>query len=110
MKCYMCGKGELVKRKVDVRPYGVSIGKFDAEGCTSCNESFFSEATSDKIDRVAKMKGLWGLEARTRVGRVGNSVDVRISKRIADFTGLKKGEEVRIYPEGKSRIIIEAVG
>ena len=32
------------------------------------------------------------------MGRVGNSIDVKISKKLAEFTGLKKGEEVRIYP------------
>ncbi len=107
-KCYICEKGELVKRKADVKPYGVSIGKFDAEVCTECNETFFSEQTSDKIDETAKSKGLWGLEARTKIGQVGNSIDVKISKKIAEFTGLKKGEEVRVYPEGKNRIIIES--
>ncbi len=107
-KCYICEKGELVKRKVDVKPYGVSIGKFDAQVCAQCNETFFSEQTSDKIDEVAKNKGLWALEAKTKIGQVGNSMDVKISKRIAEFTGLKKGEEVRVYPEGKNRIIIES--
>lgn len=107
-KCYICEKGELAGRKVDVKPYGVSIGKFDAEVCTECNETFFSEQTSDRIDEVAKTKGLWGLEARTKIGQVGNSIDVKISKKIAEFTGLKKGEEVRVFPEGKNRIVIES--
>ncbi|MBI3052341.1 YgiT-type zinc finger protein [Candidatus Woesearchaeota archaeon] len=107
-KCYICEKGELLKKKVDVKPYGVSIGKFDAQVCTECNETFFSEQTSDKIDEVAKIKGLWGLEARTKIGQVGNSIDVKISKKIAEFAGLKKGGEVRVYPEGKNRIIIES--
>lgn len=107
-KCYICEKGELVKKKADVKPYGISIGKFDAEVCTECNETFFSEQTSDRIDEVAKTKGLWGLEARTKIGRVGNSIDVKISKKIAEFTGMKKGEEVRVFPEGKNRIVIES--
>ncbi|MBI3051874.1 hypothetical protein HYY74_05450 [Candidatus Woesearchaeota archaeon] len=106
-KCYICGKGELVTRKVDVKPYGVPIGKFDAEVCSDCNETFFSEQISDKIDEAAKSKGLWGLEARTKIGQAGNSIDVRISKRIAEFAGLRKGAEVRVYPEGRNRIIIE---
>ncbi len=108
-KCYICGKGELVKRKVDVKPYGMSIGKFDAQVCTECNETFFSEQTSDKIDEAAKSKGLWGLESRTKIGQVGNSIDVKINKKIAEFAGLRKGEEVRVYPEGKNKIIIESV-
>ncbi len=65
---------------MDVKPYGALIGKVDAEVCSDCNETFFSEQ---------------------------NSIDVRISKRIAEFAGLRKGAEVRVYPEGRNRIIIE---
>lgn len=108
MKCYICEKGILKNKKVDFKLYGISLGKFDSEVCNACRETFFSEATSDKIDAIAKKEGLWGLEAKTKVGKVGNSMDVKINKRIAEFVGLKKGEEVRIYPDGKNRIIIES--
>ncbi len=108
-KCYICGKGKLVKKKVEVKPYGIPIGEFDAQVCPACNETFFSEQISDRIDEVAKNKGLWGLEARTKIGQVGNSIDVKITKKIAQFVGLKKGKDVRIYPEGKNKIIIESM-
>ena len=26
-KCYICGKGKLVSKKAEVKPYGISIGK-----------------------------------------------------------------------------------
>jgi YgiT-type zinc finger domain-containing protein len=107
-ECYSCGKGNLVKKKVDFKVYGVSLGRFDAEVCGNCGETYFDEDVSDKIDAIAKKKGLWGLEATTKVGKVGNSIDIKLNKRIADFAGLKKGEEVRIYPEGKNKIIIES--
>jgi len=108
MKCDICEKGELENKPVDFKIYGVSLGKFPAQVCSSCGETFFTEAISDKIDDLAKKKGLWGLEAKTKIGMVGNSIDVKISKKIADFAGLKKGNEVRVYPEGKNRIIIES--
>jgi len=106
-KCYACGKGTLRRRKAPFSMYGVALGLFDALTCASCGEVFFTESASDKIDEAAKRKGLWGLEARTRVGKVGNSIDVKISKKLAEFTALKKGTEVRIYPESKSRLVIE---
>ncbi len=108
-KCYICGKGDLVKKKAEVKPYGISIGKFDAEICPVCSETFFNERVSDMIDETAKKRGLWGLESRTKIGRVGNSIDVKINKKIAEFAGFKKGEEVRVYPEGKNKIIIESL-
>ena len=107
MKCYTCEKGTLKKKKVPFTMYGEKLGMFDAEVCTACNETFFSEEASDKIDAISKEKGFWGLEARTRVGKVGNAIDVKISKKLAEFAGLKKGEEVRVYPETKKRLIIE---
>ena len=106
--CYVCNKGKLVKKKVDFKVYGISLGKFDAEVCGKCGEAYFSGTVSDEMDTIAKKKGLWGLEATTKVGKVGNSIDIKLNKRIVDFAGLKKGEEVRIYPEGRNKIIIES--
>ena len=51
-KCYLCEKGNLTKKKVDFKMYGKSLGKFDAEVCNKCNEIFFNEASSDKIERI----------------------------------------------------------
>jgi hypothetical protein len=107
MKCALCEKGTLHKKKAPFAMYGTALGLFDAEVCSACDEVFFTEDSSDKIDEIAKKKGLWGLEARTRIGQVGNSIDVKISKKLAAFAGMKKGEEVRIYPESKNRLIIE---
>ncbi len=104
-KCDECG-GKIVNKKAEFSLYGISLGKFPAEVCSKCGEKIFTEETSDKIDKAAKEKGLWGLGAKTTVGKVGSSLDVRINKKIADFVGLQKGQTVLIHPEGKNRIII----
>lgn len=106
-KCYICEKGYMKKKKVDFKVYGISLGKFDAEVCSKCGETFFDEATSDKIDKTAKEKGLWGLESRTKIGVAGDGLIIRVNKKIADFMGLKKGEEVTIIPESKNKLGIE---
>ena len=106
-KCYTCEKGELIKKKTDFSMYGVNLGRFQAEVCNKCGEIFFDEKTSDEIDGIAKKKGLWGLDAHTKVNRVGTSMAITINKKIADFVNLKKGEEILIHPENKRRIIIE---
>lgn len=106
-KCYICGKGELIKKQVDFDVYGVFIGKFPAEVCSKCNEVFFDEKTSEKIDETVKAKGLWDLEAKTKIGKVGDALDVRFNKKLIKFLDLKKGEEVRIRPETKKKIIVE---
>ncbi len=103
--CEECG-GKIVKKKVDYNYLGEFIGKFDAEVCIKCGEEVFDEAVSDKIEKIVKEKGLYGLSARTKIGKVGSSLDVKINKRIAEFMDIKKGELVNIYPENKKKLII----
>ena len=105
-KCYICEKGKLLKKKVDYKLYGVSIGKFNAEVCSLCGEIFFDENTSKKMTETAKEKGLWGLQTKTKIGQAGTTLDIRLPKKIIDFLNLKKGKEVEIYPEGKDRLVI----
>ncbi|MBU0627699.1 MAG: type II toxin-antitoxin system MqsA family antitoxin [Nanoarchaeota archaeon] len=107
MKCYICNKGELVKKEVPRELYGKAIGKFKAEVCSHCNEAFYDEETSRKITEKTKKMGLWGLEARTKIGVSGSVLDVRLNKNIVNFFHLKKGKEVRIYPEDEKRFVVE---
>src|SRR3989338_7730832 len=103
-KCDECS-GKLMKKNVPYEIYGVWLGDFPAEVCKSCGEIIFDEETSRKMTAIAKEKGLWGLEAKTKIGKVGDSLDVRIPKKIVDFLGLKKGNDVWIHPSKKKIII-----
>ena len=105
-KCYICEKGNLTKKRVDYDLYGVNIGKFNAEICDRCGEIFFDENASKKMTEIAKSKGLWGLQTKTKIGQSGTTLDVRLPKRIIEFLNLKKGKEVEIYPEGKNKLVI----
>jgi len=104
-KCEECG-GKIVHKKVDYILLGQNLGKFSAEVCTKCDEQVFDEEVSKKIDVIAKRKGLWGLQAKTRVGKIGNSFNILINSKIAKFLELKKGEEIRVYPESKNKLVI----
>jgi len=106
MSCPVCN-GKMKKGKVEYAYYGISLGKFDAETCMKCGEVFFTEEASDKIDQLAKEKGLWGLERKSKISYSGNSLIVRIPKDIAEFMELAKGEDVNIHPEGKNRLVVE---
>tara|TARA_Y100000310_G_scaffold341246_1_gene439795 strand:- start:1335 stop:1661 length:327 start_codon:yes stop_codon:yes gene_type:complete len=105
-KCDECG-GKVVKKDVEFKVYGEILGKFPAEVCNTCGEKVFDEATSDRIDEIAKKKGLWGLGASAKVIQVGNSTAVVINKKLADFVDLKKGEEVYIHPESKKKLVLD---
>ena len=85
---------------------GAAPGEVDLS-CMFCAVSIFEEKTSDKIDQIAKEKGLWGLAIKTKVNQLGSSIAITVNKKLANFIGLKRGEEVFIHPENKKRIIIE---
>ena len=107
MKCPICEKGILKKRKVKETMFGVYLGEFPAEICSKCSESFTDEATTKSIEEEARKKGTWGLGKKTKITKTGNSLAVRIPKEIATFLNLKEGGEAYIHPE-KNKIIIES--
>lgn len=107
MKCPICEKGILKVKEIEEHMFGISLGKFPAEVCEKCGESFTDTETTKKIEGVAKKKGIWGLGTITKITKTGNSLAVRIPKKLADYLKLRNGEDTYIHPEG-NKIIIEA--
>ncbi|OYT40813.1 hypothetical protein B6U80_02365 [Candidatus Pacearchaeota archaeon ex4484_26] len=106
MKCPICGKGILKKGKVKEEMFGIYLGEFPAEVCNKCGESFTDEETTKKIEQAAKKKGIWGLGVKTKITRTGNSLAVRIPKKIVKFLKLKEGEDAYLHPD-KNKIVVE---
>ena len=105
MKCPKCGKGILKKGKIKEKMFGVYLGDFPALVCDNCQESFTDSSTTKEIEGAAKKKGIWGLNAVTKITKTGNSLAVRIPKKIADFLHIEHGKEAYVYPEGNKLII-----
>lgn len=105
VKCPVCEKSELKKTKIKETMFGVFLGEFPAEVCSSCGESFTDEETARQIQEIAKKKGIWGLGVKTKITRTGNSLAVRIPQKIAAFLNLKEGEEAYIHPEKKALVV-----
>lgn len=106
MKCPSCNQGTLKKATIREEQYGVFLGEHEGLRCSRCRETFFDEKTTNTIMEKAKEKGIFGMEIKTKIGKSGNSLAVRIPKKIADVVDFKEGKEVRIHPAGK-KIIIE---
>ncbi len=107
MECPICNE----KMKKGKEPYSfasVLLGEFEADVCPKCKEVFFTEEASDKIDQKAKKLGLWGVGQKGKIGYSGNSLIVRVPKKIASFLKLEEGKEVYIHPEGKNKLVIES--
>ena len=107
-KCPICEKGYLKKIINKETIYGVDLGNFPAQKCSYCGEIWIDGKTMEKIENVAKEKGIWGLGLRTKITRSGNSLAGRIPKKMANFLKLKEGKEAYMYPE-KNKIIIESI-
>ncbi len=108
-KCPMCEKGELKSKEIEERMFDIYIGKYQAEVCTNCGESFVDERAFSEIEKRAREIGIWGLFRKVKVSKSGNSLVVTIPKDIVEFVGIEKGREILIYPEGKSRVVMEMV-
>ncbi len=106
MGCPICD-GKMIRKRSEYRYYDIYFGDFDSDVCEDCGEIFFTEEASDEIDMIAKEKGLWGLEHSSKISYSGNSLIVRIPKDIANFMGISRGEEIKIHPEGKNRLVVE---
>lgn len=107
MKCPICEKGKLVEKIVKYEVYGISLGNFKARVCSKCKEKWFDEKTARKIEMIEKKKGLFGVSKESKVSYSGNSLIIRIPKKIAEFMHIKKETPVLMYPQGKNKIEIE---
>ncbi len=106
MNCPICSK-KMGKVKEPYSYGDVKLGEFEAEKCSKCSEVFFTEEASDRIDEKAKQARLWGIGQKAKIGYSGNSLIIRIPKKIADFLRLKKGEEIFVRPEGEHKLVVE---
>ena len=106
-KCPVCEKGSLRTGRIEETMFGIPLGKFPAEVCDRCGESFLGESAMKKVEARAKELGIWGLSKSLKVVKSGNSLSVRIPSHIARFIELTEGKDVILYPDGKRKIIVE---
>ena len=106
IRCPICEKGKLIKVIKKHVLFGVDLGVYPGEKCTSCGEVFTDSSAMEKIEAVAKKKGIWGLSARTKITKTGNSLAVRIPKKIVDYLKLTNNKEVYVHPE-HDKLIVE---
>jgi len=108
--CYECEKGRLVKKNIAYEQYGIIIGKYPAEVCQRCGETFFSSKAVEDIEQELKKRGLWGLGIKAQIGTSGNSLDLKLAKRLINFFHLQKGQSVFIEPKTTNRFEVQILG
>lgn len=107
--CLICGKGYLRPAKVKEEMYGIGLGTYNGEVCDNpeCGESYLKAGEMDRMVMRARELGLWGLEARVKLGKSGNSLILRIPARLVRFLELEPGRDVFLAPEGKNKLVME---
>ncbi|MDI6640552.1 MAG: YgiT-type zinc finger protein [Methanocellales archaeon] len=108
-KCPVCEKGNLKEGKVEEEMFGTSLGRYRAEICDRCGESFVDEETMRAIEQKARQLGIWGLAKKIKIVRSGNSLAIRIPADIARFLKLEEGKEMFLHPEGTTKLAIEII-
>jgi len=106
-KCPICEKGNLRSGTIEEEMFGISLGKFKAEICDKCNESFIDENSMKQLEKKAKELGIWGLAEKIKIVRSGNSLAIRIPAKLAHFLKLSEGSEIVLYPEGRNKMVFE---
>ncbi|MBS3133351.1 hypothetical protein J4470_04510 [Candidatus Woesearchaeota archaeon] len=106
MKCVFCNS-VTEERLVDYEEVGVKFGKYKAHVCKKCGEAYFDSGIAEIIQKKSKDLGLFGLAKKTKVAEIGNSLAIRVPKRLAEFVGLKKGKEVTLMVKEKNQLNIE---
>lgn len=109
MKCPLCEEGTVKEQEVEYKVYGINLGKFPAFVCLKCKEEWFDEATSEKIQKLQKKKGVFGLSKKSKISYSGNSLIVRIPELIVKYMNLHKEDEIIVHPEGRNKITVELV-
>lgn len=109
MFCPMCNS-KLKKSMVKEEYLGHYLGDFEGFICPKCGETLLTEAAVRKAEQKAKDIGIFGLAEKTTIAKSGNSLMVRIKKKLVDYLGLAEGEEVIIHPEGKKKLVVELPG
>ena len=105
---YPCNCGGMLKKSyTPVEFFGIDFGMRECEVCSKCGSEYLSDTVLDEIEQEVKKKKLFGLEKRAQITKSGNSLVVRIPPEIANFTGAKYKDLIRIYPSGKKKIEIE---
>ena len=108
MKCVCGAKMDKIKTEMDFFDGKVIVRDVNAFYCPKCKEELFDSKEGDKIfGEVSKLNIVQAFKSRKKITKVGNSFAIPVSKEIADYMQMKKGEDVQIKVENQKRLVVD---
>ncbi len=108
MKCVCGNKLQEIETEMDFFDGNLIMRNVKAFYCSKCKEELFDSKEGDKIfEQVSKLSPQYAFESRKKIAKVGNSFAIPVSKEIADYMQIKKGEDIIIKVKSPKRLIIE---
>jgi YgiT-type zinc finger domain-containing protein len=110
-ECICGAQLRKVKTKLELFGGDIVVNDVDAFYCPQCGEELLTTnqlaAAQDKLHQA--FPGFEAYSIRKKIGKVGNSLSVPLSKELTDLMGLKKGGEVRITFKNKHRLVMDFI-
>jgi|SRR3989344_3210971 len=108
MKCVCGNELEEIKTEMDFFDGKLIVRDVKAFYCGNCKEELFDSEEGNRIfDPVSKLSAGYMFESRKKIAKVGNSYAIPVSKEIADYMQIKKGEDILIKVKNPKRLIVE---
>jgi len=109
MECACGAKTRNIKTQLSLCDGEVVINNVDALYCPECNEEIMTTEQAAEAQRKLKetLPSFEAFSISKKIAQLGNSLTIPVSKELADYMNLKKGQEVRITLKNKHRLILD---
>ena len=109
MECACGAKMRNVKTQLSLFDGEIVLNNVDAVYCPDCNEEIMTTEQAAEAQRRLKeaLPNFEAFQISKKITRVGNSLTVPLSKELADYMNLKKGQEVRITLKNRHRLVLD---
>ncbi|MCK4491104.1 MAG: hypothetical protein KAU03_00665 [Candidatus Altiarchaeales archaeon] len=103
---------EFQSHKIRFTNFNVMLKDVDAYYCPKCREEILTtdqlSSTREKLREI--LPDFEAFSLRKKVTQMGNSLSIPLSKEVAEFMHLRKGEDVKIMVKNRRRLIIDVCG
>ncbi len=112
LRCVCGAKAEKIKTELELFDGSVVLKDVDAYYCPRCKEEILTtdqlSSAREKLTEI--LPNFEAFSLRKRISQLGNSLSIPISKEVAEFMHLRKGEEVKIMVKNRHRLIVDVCG